>query len=346
MNSITNIFYQIKTVVLIPVYSILELLHLTKENLRFISKTIFISILIFAIVTSAGYYNQAIWCIWWILLGILSSIGLGFGMHTFVLFLGPHIAFVTIAAHKCNSLNFPEPPYPYDFICPKDELAAIITTTTTNSDLQVTFFNILRKVALESFMWGLGTAIGELPPYLAARLKAKGRNCGGDTLELQIEGWELWLIKFIHKLGFFGIVLFAAIPNPLFDVAGLASGIAQVPFVSFFGATMIGKAIIKVLLQSSFVVYIFHGNNLDLLLAQVQKILSDYFPSLGDLNLQVFLEEQRSAVLRKQVDENPKSSIISIIFSWLIFMIMILFVISVMRGLANQYKERTSKKKQ
>jgi len=39
---------------------------------------------------------------YWIGLGIASSIGLGTGLHTFVLYLGPHIAMVTLAANECN----------------------------------------------------------------------------------------------------------------------------------------------------------------------------------------------------------------------------------------------------
>ena len=36
------------------------------------------------------------WCAWWVGLGILSSVGLGTGLHTFLLYLGPHIAAVTV----------------------------------------------------------------------------------------------------------------------------------------------------------------------------------------------------------------------------------------------------------
>lgn len=50
--------------------------------------------------------------VYWTGLGILSSVGLGTGLHTFLLYLGPHIASVTLAAYECNSLNFPKPPYP------------------------------------------------------------------------------------------------------------------------------------------------------------------------------------------------------------------------------------------
>ena len=47
-------------------------------------------------------------------LGILSSVGLGTGLHTFILYLGPYIASITIAAFDCESVDFPEPPYPLE----------------------------------------------------------------------------------------------------------------------------------------------------------------------------------------------------------------------------------------
>ena len=46
------------------------------------------------------------WYGWWVLLGVASSIGLGTGLHTFVLFLGPHIARVTLTAYECGTLSF------------------------------------------------------------------------------------------------------------------------------------------------------------------------------------------------------------------------------------------------
>ena len=58
--------------------------------------------------------RKMIWCCYWIGLGVLSSIGLGTGLHTFLLYLGPHIASVTLAAFTCNSVNFPSPPYPLE----------------------------------------------------------------------------------------------------------------------------------------------------------------------------------------------------------------------------------------
>ena len=40
--------------------------------------------------------------LYWILLGVASSIGLGTGLHTFVLYLGPHIAKVVVASIDCG----------------------------------------------------------------------------------------------------------------------------------------------------------------------------------------------------------------------------------------------------
>lgn len=57
-------------------------------------------------------------------------------------------------------------------------------------------------------------------------------------------------------------VVFPQIPNPLFDLAGITCGHFLVPFWTFFGATLIGKAVVKMHIQVSCcsVIYI-HVNN-------------------------------------------------------------------------------------
>lgn len=37
------------------------------------------------------------------------------------------------------------------------------------SNSPLSFFAIYTKVAVETFAWGVGTAVGELPPYFVAR---------------------------------------------------------------------------------------------------------------------------------------------------------------------------------
>merc|ERR1719361_1717679 len=97
-----------------------------------------------------------LWCGWWVGLGILSSVGLGTGLHTFLLYLGPHIAAVTMAAYECGSLEFPSPPYPAQIICPDTPniTDTADTVTTTATAIQVTIWAILSKVRVEAFCWG------------------------------------------------------------------------------------------------------------------------------------------------------------------------------------------------
>lgn len=99
-----------------------------------------------------------IWYSRWIILGILSSIGLGTGAHTFLLFLGPFIARVTTAAYVCKSVSFP-----------LFGLESLLCPAGIYNKSEITIWMIMNKVKWESFAWGLGTAIGELPPYLIAR---------------------------------------------------------------------------------------------------------------------------------------------------------------------------------
>lgn len=104
-----------------------------------------------------------LWCLWWVGLGVLSSVGLGTGLHTFLLYLGPHIAAVTMAAYECGSVDFPSPPYPDAIVCPEE------TEEGGKARVAMTIWQILSKVRVEAFCWGAGTALGELPPYFMAR---------------------------------------------------------------------------------------------------------------------------------------------------------------------------------
>lgn len=53
------------------------------------------------------------------------------------------------------------------------------------------------------------------------------------------------------------------IPNPLFDLAGLTCGHYLIPFWTFFGATLIGKAVIKMHIQQLAVIIAFNEELLD-----------------------------------------------------------------------------------
>jgi membrane protein YqaA with SNARE-associated domain len=234
----------------------------------------------------APFEEFVVFATWWITLGVLSSIGMGTGLHTFVLYLGPHIAKVTLTATECNSVNF-ETVGPDSFLCPPVE-----------EQTGVEFWDILRKVQLEAILWGLGTAIGELPPYFVARA---ARHAGESIQELEelrdlqqnpetlMDQAKKLGLKIVTRMGFFGILIFASVPNPLFDLAGITCGHFLVPFWTFFGATAIGKGLIKAHLQAFFVISMFSVSHLETIIHTFET----YAP-FGSGALRKMIEEEKA----------------------------------------------------
>ncbi|KAH9682738.1 vacuole membrane protein KMS1 [Citrus sinensis] len=177
--------------------------------------------------------------LWWVALGVASSIGLGSGLHTFVLYLGPHIALFTIKAMQCGRVDLKSAPYDtiqlkrgpswLDKDC--DEFGPPLFSSSEGS--RVPLSSILPQVQLEAILWGVGTALGELPPYFISR----AASISGSRLDAMDEFDD-------SSTESDGVV-----PNPLFDLAGIMCGQFGVPFWKFFLATLIGKAIIKTHIQ-------------------------------------------------------------------------------------------------
>ena len=67
----------------------------------------------------------------------------------------------------------------------------------------------------------------------------------------------MWTINFTKRTGFPGILLLASWPNMFFDLCGMACGWLEMPFWTFFGATLLGKGFIKVSLQAVFFIAVF-----------------------------------------------------------------------------------------
>lgn len=197
--------------------------------------------------------------VWWVGLGILSSIGLGSGLQSGVLFLFPHVIKVCLAAQTCKTLDFESATdiwfrHPDNlFQCPQ------LSETST----PVTFFGVWKKVILVCFLQSAGTAIGEIPPYWmtkASRLAAM--ESGAEDAEEVPEELEanskydvinrgkLYLIWFLRTYGFYGVLLMASYPNIAFDLCGICCGHFLMPFWTFFLATFLGKAIIRNAYQS------------------------------------------------------------------------------------------------
>ena len=83
---------------------------------------------------------------------------------------------------------------------------------------------------------GTGSAVADLAGYLigATSHKAVAGKLSNRRWYSRIEGW-------MQRRGFITIFTFAAIPNPLFDVAGLVAGSMGYSFKRFVVACWLGK---------------------------------------------------------------------------------------------------------
>jgi len=81
---------------------------------------------------------------------------------------------------------------------------------------------------------GTGGAIGELSGYLA-----------GFSGQAVIERTDIYnrFKPWVDKYGGWAILVLSAIPNPFFDVAGIAAGIAKMPIQTFLLFTWAGQII-------------------------------------------------------------------------------------------------------
>ncbi|KAI5725742.1 hypothetical protein M8J77_019606 [Diaphorina citri] len=291
--------------------------------------------------------KRSLWCLYWVGLGVLSSVGLGTGFHTFVLYLGPHIAKVSLAAYECGSLHFPEPPYPDEILCPESPGVA--------ADWVPSLWSIMNKVKLEAMMWGAGTALGELPPYFlsrAARLSLLDPDDVDDLVELEelhkkknnpetmtlVDKLKLKIETLVNKVGFFGILACASIPNPLFDLAGITCGHFLIPFWTFFGATLIGKAVIKMSIQVIFVIVAFNESLINRVLAGLKVV-----PLFGALLVEPVtnLWQRQKQKLHNRTDDMANSgNILASLIEYIMILLVLFFVISIVNTMAQAYHKR------
>jgi uncharacterized membrane protein YdjX (TVP38/TMEM64 family) len=88
---------------------------------------------------------------------------------------------------------------------------------------------------------GLGQAVGELTGFAAGR---SGRSLlSGHARDSRLSGW-------LRQRGMFVIFVLALIPNPLFDVAGIAAGAVRMPVLRYLAAAASGKVIKNVIVAA------------------------------------------------------------------------------------------------
>uniref|UniRef100_A0A8C3L2R4 Vacuole membrane protein 1 n=1 Tax=Chrysolophus pictus TaxID=9089 RepID=A0A8C3L2R4_CHRPC len=296
-------------------------------------RSILVSFLLMLAVLTATYYVEGrhqqyvrymekkfFWCAYWVGLGILSSVGLGTGLHTFLLYL--------VSVFYAPWEEFP------------DHSAGCAGAVTC------------WQVCL-----GAGTAIGELPPYFMARA---ARLSGAEPDDEEYQEFEemlehaetaqdfasrakLAVQNLVQKVGFFGILACASIPNPLFDLAGITCGHFLVPFWTFFGATLIGKAVIKMHIQKLFVIITFSKHIVEQMVSLIGAV-----PSIGpslQKPFQEYLEAQRIKLHHKHDAGVPQGeNWLSWMFEKLVIVMVCYFILSIINSMAQSYAKRLQQK--
>ncbi|ORC89738.1 uncharacterized protein TM35_000112720 [Trypanosoma theileri] len=315
-----------------------------------------------------AFFSQGVWreveyliadAIWWLVLGILSSVGLGTGMHSGLLFLFPHIYLSCAAADSCKNSNYWT--YPVNlFYGPRDRTFLCIAPTTTTS---VSIIARLLKVIPACVLWGAGTAIGEIPPYALSYAAARQGKRHGELEEASkydvLNHMKVWTLDKIKRYGFWAILLLAAWPNMAFDLCGMACGQFLMPFWTFFGATFIGKALIKVNMQAVFFVYLFSGNNVERIIRRVGNAVAHVIPLpsfIAPQGAKGLIEKFVNAIVNaregiaarahgsaQQKMEEDGGSIIMLIMHWFVVAAVAWFAKSIVESFAQNEQEERDK---
>ena len=88
---------------------------------------------------------------------------------------------------------------------------------------------------------GLGSALGEFVGYSAGNRGMAGVRDGEQYQQIE---------RYVKRYGVIAVFVLAAIPNPLFDLAGLAAGATGLGVARFFAPTLLGR-----LVRSFYVAY-------------------------------------------------------------------------------------------
>lgn len=307
--------------------------------------------------------------LWWVALGVASSIGLGSGLHTFVLYLGPHIAFFTIKAVQCGRVDIKSAIY--DTIqlhrspswLKKDCSEFGPPLLSTSQGIQVPLTSILPQVQIEAILWGLGTALGELPPYFISR----AASISGDKIDAAEEldasssdnngvssnltRMKRWFLSHAQYLNFFTILVLASVPNPLFDLAGIMCGQFGIPFWEFFLATLIGKAIVKTHIQTVFIIAVCNNQLLDWIENELIWMLS-FIPGVASAlptivaKLHAMKEKYMAAPLPVASNIKVKSWDLSFASVWnsIVWLMLLNFFVTIVNSTAQRYQKKHQEK--
>jgi large-conductance mechanosensitive channel len=125
-------------------------------------------------------------------------------------------------------------------------------------------------------------------------------------------------------------------------LAGITCGHFLVPFWTFFGATLIGKAVIKMHLQKVVVIVAFN----ELLLEKAVDMLA-LIPVVGKKfqePFKAFLQNQKERLHRGKTTTKNRGNLLSKIFEVFVIGMILYFILSIINSLAQSWHKRIHKK--
>ena len=156
------------------------------------------------------FINPIIFVIYWYMLGVLSTIGFGFGFHTGVMFLFPKI----VSEYDGNG------------------------------------YEVFMNNLIPMIFWSIGSSFGELPPYLIMYSgKDSIDNYIGKSNWIMNKVNQSFLKINNKNARRLLITIMAAWPNVTFDMCGIICGYMKLPILEFLIPTLIGKTLIKTPIQ-------------------------------------------------------------------------------------------------
>eukprot|EP00602_Paraphysomonas_sp_CaronLab_P011099 CAMPEP_0185023178 /NCGR_PEP_ID=MMETSP1103-20130426/5863_1 /TAXON_ID=36769 /ORGANISM="Paraphysomonas bandaiensis, Strain Caron Lab Isolate" /LENGTH=571 /DNA_ID=CAMNT_0027555635 /DNA_START=68 /DNA_END=1783 /DNA_ORIENTATION=+ len=301
--------------------------------------------------------------VWWVGLGILSSIGLGSGLQTGVLFLFPHIIRVCLTAQTCKSLRFKSLGAIW-FRRSHDLFKCIPHGEGEPEAPAASFIGVWLLVLLPSFLQATGTAIGEIPPYWMTRAAREAAIEAGDRSEMpeELETNSKYslvnrvkgrMIHFLRTHGFMGVFLMAAWPNFAFDLCGICCGHFLMPFWTFFGATFLGKACVRNTYQTLLMVTLFSERYLEVFIRTLQRLVPDglHLDAYIREALEEFQESSQREIQQQEGGEEVNThsshghSALAHAWSILMTVILVYFSLSCVQHFAQFYQAMIDKEK-
>lgn len=169
------------------------------------------------------------------------------------------ILLLLIAASVLGLLLIPEPTFDREYFERVGYPGLFLVTLMANASIilptpgfiAVVVAGAVLNPLLVALIGAAGMTIGELSGYLVGRAGSTvsaGKNNNGES---RWSRWTAFSSKLVKRWGVLGIFILAALPNPLFDIAGIAAGAVRLGIVKFLIATFAGRLIRTSLLAYS-----------------------------------------------------------------------------------------------